>query len=146
MRSPVIAVALSVAGVACAPAERSARHVLDSCVEGDSVVFSTVEASEESGDIAGFELVLRRTASGWAGTGREAVGDFTGTMPLLAVRLQPPDSVSLAMPLDVGSTPSTDTLVFRGRADCESLRGRQRDYRANPEESVTYRRHRAPKP
>ena len=129
-------------GEASAPA----RHILETCAEGDSVVFSTVELHEETGDINGIELTLRRVERGWTGSGREAEGDFGRATPLAGLRLIAPDSLVLAMPHDAGEPTPQDTLFLRGRVTCEHLEGSQQEYRHLAEEAVRYRRHRLPRP
>jgi hypothetical protein len=105
------------------------------CGGADSLVFSDVVSDSETQDVSGTEIVLARRGAIWAGSSREAAGEFLRRVPLLAVNGDTvPGPISFSMPDE------KDTAVFRGAIYCDSLAGELRDFRNTPFEPVTFKR------
>jgi hypothetical protein len=112
-----------------------AATITDSCVSGDSLVFSTVAADSETKDLSGREIVLRRRGGAWTGSSRKAVGELGPFVSLENIKGDTvPGPISFSIPGGL------DTLLYRGRIFCDSLAGEARGFRHNPFVPVTYPR------
>lgn len=118
------------ATIACGGGQDTAKRevarqpVASACNNADSLIFSDVKASSEDEDLSGLEIVLRRRGSAWAGSSREAAGEFGAFAPLADF-----NGDSVPGPISFSFPAERDTTVFRGQAFCDSLVGELRDNR-----------------
>lgn len=107
---------------AAVPAPQTAFACLgvDSAGGGrDTLVFSDVVLSPETGDATGTEILLWRENEAWHGAAREAEGEIGSPRPLESLALDPRDGrIALAYGNGLGNV-----FRFQGSFSCERLGG-----------------------
>lgn len=95
------------------------------CLDPDSLkdgsvklVFSDVDADDETGDLSGLEFTFELRGDSWSGAMREAVGEFSRPLALDSLAVDP---VSFAVSFRVPE--ESDTTRFEGTLACDTLRG-----------------------
>jgi hypothetical protein len=85
----------------------------------DTLVFSDVVLSDETGDATGTEISLWRDGDAWRGAAREAEGEIGSPRPLESLALDPREGrIALAYGNGLG-----DVFRFQGSFSCERLGG-----------------------
>ena len=115
-------------------------HVLFGCLVEDSAVYTDAAADPATGDTSGVRITFWQAGDGIDGSTAPvaAAGAVGQSEPLVGIRLLGRDSLELEIQRDVASAP--DTIVFAGRADCDSLQGRQLTRRGTSPSEAAYRR------
>ncbi|HST62833.1 MAG TPA: hypothetical protein VLK84_29270 [Longimicrobium sp.] len=85
----------------------------------DTLVFSDVTLSAETGDASGTEISLWQEGTAWRGATREAEGELGSPRPLESLALDPRDG-RIALAYGNGSG---DVFRFQGAFSCERLSG-----------------------
>jgi hypothetical protein len=132
--------ALTSTGIAIDPGpDPDPTHVLFGCLVGDSAVYTDAATDPATGDTSGVRITFWQAGDGIDGsTAPVAAGAVGQSEPLAGIRLLGRDSLELEIQRDVASAP--DTIHFAGRADCDSLQGRQLTRRGTSPSEARYRR------
>lgn len=119
--------------------QRAQRNTAASCLAADSLrrglSFNDLSKSEETNDVSGVEITLRRSEQGWSGSSRVARGQLGASIALHALRVD-----SSMTQLSFGVPTGTDTATFQGRLTCDSLVGRWTLYKTVVQDAKVFRR------